>query len=147
MNRLKKEWVQGNAYNDRIADFLREIDSEMIPELSGRVKIEEYALKLSETAHNLFIVSDGIDIASSSVYCNTKNAYISSIAVKKIYLRQHIGTCMMQEIKSYVKEEKCSIIRLQVWHSNIPALIFYQRNGFLIQNNIGDWLEMEYVIG
>lgn len=62
---------------------MNEIDAIMVPTLSERVCIWDYAGKLARLAETLYIVREECDIASCSVYCNSKVAFISSIAVKE----------------------------------------------------------------
>ena len=83
LNDLKYNWINGENACKRIQTFLVQIDDVIVPRLSDRVNIDEYALKLAVNAMNVFITENGIDLASCSVYCNKADAYISSIAVKK----------------------------------------------------------------
>lgn len=136
-------WVDGDEYCGRIQAFLEEIDEIMLPRLRGRVDIEKYAFKLSEKADTLFVVEDGIDIASCSIYCNKKEAFITSIAVKQQFMHRHIGTDMMKEIKQHAKEKECRAIQLKVHKENESALNFYKKNGFASKQKSGEWIAME----
>ena len=141
MKNLQYEWIKGREYSGRIAVFLYEIDEIMIPTLSERLDISEYAEKLSERAETLFVTGD---IASCSVYCNTESAFISSIAVKKKFLMQHIGTALMDEVKRYVRTKNCRCIQLEVNMDNIPAQVFYKKSGFACIRTKDGWQRMEY---
>lgn len=137
------EWTSGLQCADRIYDFLRDIDEIMIPPLQGRVDIREYAEKLAEKADTVFARRKGRDIASCSIYCNTQEAFISSIAVKKPFLKQHVGSNMMAKVITHAKEQKCRSICLEVYESNTSAVKFYQKNGFEKKKCTHEWITME----
>lgn len=143
---LAYEWIHGKEYVDRICQFLFDIDEDMIPRLSPRVNIDEYAGKLAERAITLFVTSNSCDIASCSVYCDTQNAFISSIAVKKEYWRHHIGTRLINEVKAYVRKQGCLRIRLEVYRDNIQAIGFYKKNGFQCVQETSQWFVMEFML-
>ena len=137
MQGLEYEWVKGVRYQNRIESFLNEIDAIMVPTLSERVCIWDYAGKLARLAETLYIVREECDIASCSVYCNSKVAFISSIAVKRGFLGQGIGSVLMDEVKRYV--------RLEVYTPNTIALKFYAKNGFSVLTENGDVKRMEFL--
>ena len=141
MKRLEYEWIKGKEYSDRIAAFLYEIDEIVVPALSKRLDIPEYARKLSERAETLFVTDD---IASCSVYCDTEIAFISSIAVKKEFLMQHIGTALMDEVKRYVQTKNCRCIQLEVHLENMSAQALYKKAGFVCIRTEGGWKRMEF---
>lgn len=145
MQSLDYEWVSGIQYQDRITQFLSEINAIMIPTLSERVCISDYAAKLARLADTLFIVQSGCDIASCSVYCNSQIAFISSIAVKRACFKQGIGTALMDEVKRHAKEKECESLQLEVYAQNNVALKFYEKNGFIAFAEDGDWEKMEYL--
>lgn len=138
MNRLKMydynniimQWCKGIENKDRILDFLYKVDDILIPRLSARVDMSNYASKLAANAHSVFLLDDKKDIASCSVYCNTEIGFITSIAVKEPYIGKGIGTLMLQEVVKHCKEQGCTQIRLQVYNENIRALNMYHRNKF-----------------
>lgn len=146
LNDLEYSWINGENASIRIRMFLFQIDDDIIPPLSERVNIEEYALKLAVNAMNIFITKNGIDVASSSVYCNKEEAYISSIAVKKEYQHMGIGTYMMELIKEYVKKQGNALIALKVARNNERAYLYYLQNGFEVIYNEEDWITMRCVL-
>lgn len=142
-DRVEYEWVRGIKYYDRIYAFLKEIDNSMIPRISDRVGVEDYAQKLSERAETIFWIVEGTDVGSCSVYCDREVAFISSIAVKKEFLQQNIGTKVMVEVKQHARECGCRMIRLEVHQENSAALCYYKKNVFVGQNIHGAWITME----
>ena len=145
MQRLEYEWVSGVQYQNRIGLYLQEIDEIMIPTLSERVCIWEYAGKLARLAETLYIVQEECDIASCSVYCNSKVAFISSIAVKREFLGKGIGSILMDEVKRHVREKKCESVQLEVYTQNTVAIKFYVKNGFTVLAENDNVKKMEYL--
>ncbi|MBR4983272.1 MAG: GNAT family N-acetyltransferase [Lachnospiraceae bacterium] len=137
-------WVKGETYKARIYDFLAEIDDVMIPPLRGRVVLADYAEKLAGKAETVFMVKEATDLASCSIYCNEKNAFITSIAVKKEYQKQHLGSQLLNEVKKFVEKKECERIRLEVFKENISAYKFYLKNRFEVINENDFWITMEY---
>ena len=138
------EWLNGDKAKTRITNFLWEMDMEFIPSLSSRVDISSYAAKLAELADTIFITNNlGQDIASCSIYCNRKDAYISSIAVKNYCRGKGIGHMLMDEIKAHIKN-RCDAIVLHVHISNRNAIYYYKRNDFKEKQINADWIEMIY---
>ncbi|MDY5331081.1 MAG: N-acetyltransferase [Anaerovibrio sp.] len=138
------EWLNGDNAKTRIISFFQEMDKEFIPSLSSRVDIPSYAAKLAELADTIFITNNiGQDIASCSIYCNQRDAYISSIAVKKSYQGKGIGHMIMDEVKAHIKN-RCGAIVLHVHISNRNAIYYYKKNDFKEKQINADWIEMIY---
>lgn len=136
-------WLD-NGDDARIYNFLSEVDHILIPPLSERVDIKEYAKKLAQNAENIFVCWDNQDAGSCSVYCNSETAFISSFAVKPVYMRMKLGSKMMEHVINHAKELLCKRIRLEVHTRNLVAIAFYERCGFVCINQEDEWLIMEY---
>lgn len=136
-------WVKGEENKNRICAFLKKVDDYMIPAISERVKLDDYAQKLAVCADTVFFENNGIDIASCSVYCNHREAFISSIAVDKKYFRRNIGSQLLDEVKSYIKKIGCTSLELSVSKHNFTAIAFYNKNGFQQVNENSDWKNMK----
>lgn len=142
--KMRFEWIRGVEASGRILNFLQKADSSIIPTLSDRVNISLYAEKIAKNAETLFVVSGNQDVASCSVYCNTKRAFITSIVVLPFFQRQHIGQKMLNAVKSYVKKRGCNSIYLEVANENFSALSFYTKNGFVLKKRSSFWSTMKY---
>lgn len=142
-NELVHEWCAGVEYVARIESFLREIEDIMIPALTNRVNIDAYSQKLAVNADTIFIVKDSVDIASCSIYCNSENAFISSIAVKQEFLHTGIGTFMLNNVIEHSRKKKCKKMLLKVHNNNFSAIHFYEKNGFCITEIADNWNTME----
>lgn len=141
---IQYEWVKGEMYENRILDFLTDVDDVIIPKLSERVHLEEYAKKLACKAETLFARYENNDIGACSIYCNTEIAYISSIAVKKAFASMHIGSEIILNAKKKSCFCGCKCIRLDVFKENDNAIRFYKKNGFYKLAESEDWLTMEW---
>ena len=144
MKELKYVWAGKN--NDtfvQLLGFLGEVDNTFDIPLHERVTLEEYAEKLTNNAETLFVLIRDTVIASCSVYCNTAEAYITSIAVRPDYLRHGIATKMLKLAFERAKQEECQILVLKVSKKNYAAISFYLKNGFTLRKESGDELVME----
>ena len=141
------EWIKGRNAAYRIEDFLNEVNEDFIPSLSSRVNIAEYAVKLAEYADTVFVVDNyGKDIASCSIYCNQKRAYISSIAVMKVYRGIGVGHILMEEILRHTAN-LCEAIALHVHRENAIAIDYYMKHNFVYGDTNDLWIEMVYHYG
>lgn len=139
---IEYEWFKGKC-EDRLRNFLMEIDDVLIPCLSERVNILEYAYKLNRYANNIFVSYKGVDVAGCSIYCNASKAFISSFAVKPEFMKQKIGSFMMQRVEEMAICKGCESIRLEVFINNLPAINFYEKCGFWCVKKNGLWIVME----
>ena len=140
------EWCKGKKYTERISTFLKEVDPVMIPKLSERVAVDEYAEKLACNADTVFAKNKYQDIAACSVYCNRGDAFVSSVAVKKAFWNQGVATGLLKETAIHAKEKKCLRIFLKVWSENIPAVKLYEKAGFSLASKEGEWSIMMMII-
>jgi ribosomal protein S18 acetylase RimI-like enzyme len=139
----KKEWVKGKEYSDRINKFLKEMDLDFIPNLSSRVIMDDYAEKLATYADTLFLKYNNEDIASCSVYCNYREAFISSIGVKSIYKYKNLGKELIQDTINHVITKGCSTVMLDVNKKNFIAIKFYEKCGFYSISEEFEWIKMK----
>ena len=135
-------WVN-NGEDRRINNFLDEVDDILIPPLSERVNIQQYAKKLAQKAETIFACLGNQDIGSCSVYCNAEVAFISSFAIKPAYKRMKLGSNMMKRVMEYAKERMCESIQLEVNGKNLGAIAFYKKCGFACISLRDEWLIME----
>lgn len=60
-----------------------------------------------------------------------KGIYLFRFGVAPGYLNKGIGTCMLKEAERLAKERDGEYLRLLVVDYNIPAVKFYQKNGYI----------------
>lgn len=140
---IKFVWIVDED-ETRLFKFLCDVDSIFIPNLSARVNIREYAIKLRENAENIFACRDEEDVGACSIYCNFETAFISSFAIKPAFMRMKIGSTMMRQAICRAKELECKKVRLEVYQDNLVALEFYEKCGFSKIKQNEDWITMEY---
>lgn len=59
---------------------------------------------------------------------------IIGIAVKKNYQKQKIGTLLLNKVIDCAKENKVKTLSLEVDQTNIKAINFYKKHGFVVTN-------------
>lgn len=81
----------------------------------------------------------------SSEYCvlyannsETRNAYISLIAVRPEYQNLHIGKQLIETCLQIAESYGMQTCSLEVRKNNASAIRFYQRNGFVFQDEKTD---------
>lgn len=93
---------------------------------------------------NFYVLENDKEIIAACALCNsnsgensltwleeTKNVfYIDRLGVNTDYLRQGIGSSLINQVKTFAKDENKKYIRLFVVDSNIPAINMYLKNGF-----------------
>ena|ERR1035437_4359139 len=57
--------------------------------------------------------------------------FIGNVAVKSDYRRKGVGLSIIESIISLAEEKKVSFISLEVRKSNTPAILLYEKCGFL----------------
>ena len=135
--------VHGNESIERIVQFHNRIDELLIPRLSSRVDIAEYAKKLAQRALNIFVTVEREDIGICSIYCNEAEAFITSFAVCEEYQGMGIGMQLMRRAIHLAKSSGCSCILLDVHFTNTKAKRFYLNNGFSIITIGEQWIRMK----
>lgn len=130
----------------RLSCLLMELDSVLIPTLSSRVNIVEYADKLAQKADLFYVKYKGQDIGNCAIYLNNQeNGFISSFAIKKEWQKKGIGSCIWKEILSVLKERNIKQVNLKVHDINKTAIAFYKSIGFKEQMQRDDWIDMKCI--
>ena len=130
---------------NRIADFLLKTNELYIPHTTDLVKsLDEYAEKLSLNADSFFLCDAHKDVGYCALYANKPDmAFISTIGVMKDYQSKGMGGALLNAAISFAKEKGFSRIALEVDPSNIVAITFYQRHGFVEIERRGRMVYME----
>ena len=58
-------------------------------------------------------------------------AEIENMYIENEYRRLGVGTKLVEEFKSYCKENNIKYIKVSAWNDNIEAINFYKNNDFL----------------
>lgn len=130
----------------RLQNLLSDLDRVLIPMLSTRVNIVEYADKLAQKADLFYVKYEGQDIGNCAIYLNDQeNGFISSFAIKKEWQKKGIGYCIWKEILPVLKERNIKRVNLKVHDTNKIAIAFYKSIGFKEQMSEDDWIDMKYI--
>jgi GNAT superfamily N-acetyltransferase len=95
-----------------------------------------------------YVAEDNGEIIGMSLYYFVyytwvgKALYLDDLFVKEAYRGRKIGTQLMQKMMDLAREEKCNRLRLQVLNWNSPAIEFYKKSGFIIDE---DWHNCDFV--
>lgn len=57
--------------------------------------------------------------------------YINNIAVDAVFQRQGVAQSLLNELISFCKKNNCIFVTLEVRKSNFPAIILYEKTGFV----------------
>lgn len=123
---------------DKIKEIIYEFDGEFISSVITR---PDFIQVLNRIVDNAFVLTAFVEneiIGFCAFYINNfecKTVYISLIAVKMRYQGMHVGTIMMDYIKSMSKLNGFDKIRLEVDDANINGIAFYKRNSFIYERN------------
>lgn len=114
--------------------LLEDFDIEFTPSLSSSLCFDDYSEKLSQNAHFVIAYNEGKQIGFIAYYLNEvgRFIYIPLIAVKREgYQHQGIGRKMLRNLEEKSNNTFDSI-RLEVLKSNLQAMNFYQKQGFVV---------------
>ena len=115
-------------------DFL-----DIFPHLCEKIEsIEVYAKKLSENANFYIGVENGEVFGISVFYSNDKigkKAYISLIGLKSTLQQKGFGTWLLQQSENKALQDGMNEMLLEVDCDNQAAILFYQKNNYVINGN------------
>ena len=130
-----------------IKEFLINIDDVVIPKLSERVELSQYADKLSGLADLFYLLDEQKVVANAAVYLNhEKICYISSFAVLPQYQKMGLGRRLFTAVREETEKRGMERIDLEVYESNEKAERFYRKMGFALVEKKEKWLKMTYII-
>ena len=87
---------------------------------------------------DLFLVAvvDGNIIGTVMGGYDGHRGWIYSLAVDNKWVRQGIGTALMEEIEMRLRRLGCLKVNLQVMSSNAEVVRFYEKRGYLVEERI-----------
>ena len=143
MSDITIEHVQPLSDSKRLEKILWKLDEDIIPKLSERVNIEEYAKKLSANAEVFYVKHKDIDIGNCAVYMNNgETGFISSIAIKKEWQNKGIGNFLWKKIVVLANTRGIRTIELMVNKNNYKAIRFYNHLHFTELEIKTEWIRM-----
>ncbi len=129
------EYRLNTASASEIFEHLLYCDAGFLPQLSGRVEINDYAKKIVSKATQLEAWSGGTLIGFVAVYCNDQErriAYITSVSVLPDWTGKGIASRLMKQCIKYAKALEMRQISLEVASDNTPAVRLYEKSGFVV---------------
>ena len=136
--------------NNNDLDFLKEMYNKIVENMyNNNIKIwnDFYpfeVIKEDINNNNFYVLENDKEIVAGCALCNSNSGenslvwceetkdvlYIDRLGVNASYLRQGIGSGLLNQIKTFAKNENKKYIRLFVVDSNIPAINLYLKNGY-----------------
>lgn len=112
--------------------FLQETDDLIIPPISSRVDLEEYAQKVTKNA-TMFVAKKGEEwIGVEAVYFKPypELSFSTYLCVKREYQdNSTVGMELMLRQKRYLKENRTKGLRFAIRKSNVPLLNYHLKTG------------------
>lgn len=143
------EFISKRLTCEEVLDLLKQAENSFSPPLSHNIPytLHEYAEKLASNAMFVICLDQGKAIGFMAYYINIegKFSYIPQIWVSDFYQRKGIGTSMVHELICSVPSDIRSI-RLEVRESNLKALSFYLKSGYVLINKDNGKCLMEKMI-
>ena len=136
--------------NNNDLDFLKDMYTKIIDNMyKNDIKIwnEFYpyeVIKEDVENNNFYVLENEKEIIAGCALCNSNSGensltwcehtndvyYIDRLGVNADYLRQGVGSRLLNQIKEFANKKDKKYIRLFVVDSNIPAINMYIKNGF-----------------
>lgn len=123
---------------EELSNFVWKTEGRLTPSLSSRVNIDEFIDRVHQNA-TFFIARDTENnkiVALNIVYVNKapERSYATFLAVLEEYESMGIGARLILNAIKYSKKEGSACYSLSMRKSNEIMLAFYQKNGFVIEN-------------
>lgn len=138
MNGVQEVGIEDKNILQQIAGLEEEIfeDSWSLKEIESTVK----------NPHSLCrcICTEGEVTAYFLCYCVLDECEIARIAVKEEYRRNGLGQKLFVDMEEECKEMGISKILLDVRSGNVPAIQFYEKNGFTVDGVRRNYYGGEY---
>lgn len=112
--------------------YLKEVDCLLIPRLSSRVDLAEYAERVANKAILFVAKDDGIWVGVEAVYFNEypEYSFTTHLSVKKEYQNNsNVGMELMLRQLRYLKEHRTKGLRFSIRKSNTQLLNYHLKTG------------------
>lgn len=122
----------GSLDYHQFCDYLKEVDNLLIPPLSSRVDLAEYAERVCNRAI-LFVAKDGEEwVGVEAVYFNEypEYSFTTHLSVKKEYQNDsNVGIELMLRQLRYLKAHRTKGLRFTIRKSNTQLLNYHLKTG------------------
>lgn len=124
-------------------NFIDQVDGLLIPSLSKRVRIVDYASKIFQFATRFEAWCEDELVGLLAVYANTgKNAYLTLLVVLADYQSFGIASHLLDSFIVFLKDNEYDNVSLAVRTGNLKAIALYKKKGFVVSDKI----EEQYVM-
>lgn len=133
-----------------IAEHLALCDTEFIPVLSARVRIEDYARKIAARACRFEAWTEDTLIGLVAAYFGSEEprvVHVTSVSVLRDWTGRGIAATLMRSCFASTAESGIGRITLEVAETNAPAAGLYEKLGFQPVGRNGQFIVMESIIG
>lgn len=124
-------------------------DAEFIPPLSGRVRIEDYAVKIAAKACRFEAWADEALVGLVAAYFGTQEPrviHVTSVSVLREWTGRGIAASLISLCFERAGELGIGRITLEVAETNVPAAGLYEKFGFHAIGRNGQFIIMESII-
>jgi GNAT superfamily N-acetyltransferase/SAM-dependent methyltransferase len=129
----------------QIALHLKQCDGHFIPTLSGRVDLNDYAMKIFGNAVRFEAWSDHVLVGLLAAYCNDRErriAYITSVSILMDWTGKGIARRLLRRCVEYAKLQRLRRISLEVTSGHRSAIRLYEKCGFTAGETNGSMIKM-----
>lgn len=145
------EFCLNRASVAQITAHLRVCDDAFVPQLSGRVCIDDYAHKIADKAQRFEAFAAGGELVGLvAAYCNDSEgrvAFITSVSVLPGWQGQGIASQLVTRCIDHVRGLGFARIELELDERNRAAANLYEKHGFSANRTSGEAAIMYLTIG
>ena len=140
--------------NQKIIDFIKQVDRDFYPPISKRKKIEEYVRDNIVESHYLLVVCDKERIVGSICVGLDKpergDGYIDWIAILSKYRRRGLAVRLIDNVEAYLTKNNFDKVKVRTWSTNLAGVALYNKLGFsvdyLVKNERGEGIDSIYFV-
>ena len=121
---------------ETIKKIIIKYDELFIKSIVKSQNFEDFIDKISCNANVISVCINGQVAGYCAYYMNdfeSREAYITLIAVDEDFQANHLGTIMLDYIKAVAVINGFIYIRLEVHDNNVRAIRFYEHNNFCVE--------------
>lgn len=121
-----------------IKNVIIKYDSLFTKSVVSSQNFEGFVDKIYHNANVIAVCINGQIAGYCAFYMNnfeSRIAYITLIAVDKNFQSNHIGTIMLDYIKTTAVINDFRGVRLEVYNNNTNAIMFYEHNDFFVETS------------
>lgn len=114
--------------------ILRDLEIELTPTLSDRgINISNYSEKVFTNGYILKMVYENFVVGAICYYIDKEKnqTFVSFLAIADEFKGRQFGSRLIEECIKHSRRESIDSIRLETRKSNVNAILFYKKLGFI----------------